>query len=330
MTRPLITVIVPVYKVEQCLERCVDSLRKQTYENLEIILVDDGSPDNSGKLCDTLATQDARIRVIHKENGGLSSARNAGLDIARGEYVGFVDSDDWVVLDMYEHLFALMQENGAQIGAGGIQTGGNRYFNQDYPACKEVEVFSRIDALREITRNEKITNSFCDKLWDIKIFDAVRFPIGEVYEDMKTIPKCLELVSKVVYDPRPVYFYDQSGQSITRGKFRESMFEEAYAARARVAYYKEKYPEICHAAMTDYIRTSIAKIWASRGAVSCAQKRKELIQEMKGPLPSKAIAMLRKNARVKLYALRCGLPVFAVLMTAVDIRDALRERAQVR
>ena len=330
MNRPLITVIVPVYKVEQYLERCVDSLRKQTYQNLEIILVDDGSPDNSGKMCDALATQDARIRVIHKENGGLSSARNAGLDIAHGEYVGFVDSDDWVTLDMYEHLFTLMHENGAQIGAGGIQTGENRYFNQDYPAHKEVETFSRIDALREITRNEKITNSFCDKLWDIRIFDTVRFPVGEVYEDMKTIPKCLELVSAVVYDPRPVYYFDQSGQSITRGKFRETMFEEVYAAKARVAYYAEKYPEIYDAAVTDYIRTSIAKIWASRGAVSCTQKRKELIREMKGPLPSKAISLLRKNARVKLYALRFGLPVFAVLMTAVDVRDTLRERRRVR
>lgn len=326
MNRPLITVIVPVYKVEQYLERCVDSLRNQTYRNLEIILVDDGSPDNSGKMCDAFAEQDSRIRVIHKENGGLSSARNAGLDIASGEFVGFVDSDDWITPDMYEHLYMLMHQYGAQIGAGGIQTGQNKYFNQDYPMVKEIEVFSRIEALREITRNEKITNSFCDKLWDIQIFDTVRFPVGEVYEDMKTIPKCLELVSLVVYDPRPLYFYDQSGQSITRGKFRESMFEEAYAAKARAMYYAEKYPEIYDAAVTDYIRTSIAKIWASRGVVACVKKRKELIREMRGPLSKKAIELLRKNARIKLYALRVGIPVFAVLMTAVDIRDLIRQR----
>ena len=94
MAQPLITIIVPVYKVEDCLGHCVSSIRNQTYTNLEIILVDDGSPDRSGELCDTLAKQDARIRVIHKENGGLSSARNAGIAVAKGDYFGFVDSDD--------------------------------------------------------------------------------------------------------------------------------------------------------------------------------------------------------------------------------------------
>ena len=96
MSKPLITVIVPVYKVEKYLEKCVKSILNQTYENLEIILVDDGSPDNCGNMCDELAKQDSRIRVIHKSNGGLSSARNAGLDVMTGEYVGFVDSDDYI------------------------------------------------------------------------------------------------------------------------------------------------------------------------------------------------------------------------------------------
>ncbi|HCI64916.1 MAG TPA: glycosyl transferase, partial [Clostridiales bacterium] len=101
---PLISVIVPVYRVEAFLPRCLDSIRGQTYKNLEIILVDDGSPDNCGKICDEYAEMDSRIRVIHKKNGGLSSARNAGLDVAVGDYIGFVDSDDWIAPEMYETL----------------------------------------------------------------------------------------------------------------------------------------------------------------------------------------------------------------------------------
>ena len=102
---PLISVIVPVYKVEQYLDECVQSIINQTYKNLEIILVDDGSPDRCPEMCDEYARQDSRIKVIHKPNGGLSSARNAGIDIARGEYIGFVDSDDYIAHDMYEKLY---------------------------------------------------------------------------------------------------------------------------------------------------------------------------------------------------------------------------------
>ena len=101
---PLISVIVPVYKVELYLRQCVDSLLAQTYSNLEIILVDDGSPDGCPAICDEYARKDSRVRVIHKPNGGLSDARNVGLDAARGEYIGFIDSDDWVMPDMYEYL----------------------------------------------------------------------------------------------------------------------------------------------------------------------------------------------------------------------------------
>ena len=115
MSKPLISVIVPVYNVEQYLPKCIDSILAQTYENLEIILVEDGTKDSSGVICDEYAAKDARIRVIHKENGGLSSARNAGMEIARGEYFGFVDSDDWIEPEMYENLMALAQKYDADV-----------------------------------------------------------------------------------------------------------------------------------------------------------------------------------------------------------------------
>src|SRR4051794_4889210 len=114
---PKISIVVPVYKVEKYIKRCVDSILAQTYQDFELILVDDGSPDNCGKICDSLAKQDKRIKVIHKENGGLSTARNAGIDVAVGEYIGFVDSDDWVTKDMFEYLLNLIEDNECDISS---------------------------------------------------------------------------------------------------------------------------------------------------------------------------------------------------------------------
>ena len=120
----LISVIVPVYKVEKYLRECVDSILAQTYTNLEIILVDDGSPDNCGKICDEYAQNDSRIKVIHQENGGLSAARNAGLDIATGKYIGFVDSDDYAELNMFEELHKRIIENNADLSICGVKKFG--------------------------------------------------------------------------------------------------------------------------------------------------------------------------------------------------------------
>lgn len=115
MKEDLISIIVPVYKVENYLSKCLDSMICQTYKNIEIILVDDGSPDNSGKICDDYAKKDSRIKVIHKENGGLSDARNAGLKIATGKYIGFVDSDDYISVEMYEKLYNQAKKEDADI-----------------------------------------------------------------------------------------------------------------------------------------------------------------------------------------------------------------------
>ena len=321
MIQPLISVIIPVYQTEEYLIHCVDSVRNQTYQNLEIILVDDGSPDRCGQMCDELALEDPRIRVIHKENRGLSSARNAGLDVMTGEYVGFVDSDDWIDPQMYAHLYNLLQQYNAQMAAIGLQTSQGIHYNLDYPAKSEMEVYSRLDALREVTRNQKITNSFCDKLWDTSVFNNIRFPMGELYEDMKIMPKCLEAIDTAVYDPHPMYFYRMTDTSITRGQFKPSMFEEAYAAKKRAQYYAEKYPEIQNAAVADYIRTSIMKIWFSRKSPDCDKQRKELIQEMKKPLPADAVSLLSRNGQIKLHTLRMGLPVFYLAMTLNELKN---------
>lgn len=314
MSHPLISVIVPVYNVEAYLKECVNSIRNQTYQKLEILLIDDGSPDHSGQLCDLLAQEDSRIRVIHKENGGLSSARNTGIEAATGEYLSFVDSDDWIDPQMYERLYHLIETHGAQVAAGGLQTSLGYHFNPAYPTCAEIELFSRTDALREVTRNQKITNSVCDKLWKKSLFDTVRFPEGEYFEDIKTSYKCLEKADIIAYDPRPAYIYRMTEDSISRGQFHPRMFEDAYAAKTRAEYYKEKYPDLYPYALAEHIRISLIRIWQSRKAPSCQLQRKALIQQMQQHLPAEAVQCLSKNGRIKLSALRLGTPVFHLIM----------------
>ncbi len=314
MIQPFISVIVPVYEAEAYIADCVASICGQTYKNLEIILVNDGSKDKSGEICNALAQKDCRIRVIHKENGGPSSARNAGLDIAAGEYVGFIDADDWIAPDMYERLYKLLVEHDAEIAACGLMTSTGEYYNLEHPQAGQVQVFSRREALREVTRNQKITNSACDKLWQKSIFDTIRFPVGEYFEDLKTCYKCIELADKIVYDSTPMYFYRMTEKSITRGDFHPRMLDDVYATKARADYYREKYPDLYDDALAEYIHICLLKIWMSRKSACCAEQRKEMIRQMKGPLPVGAVNKLSRNGRIKLYTCRISVPLFNLAM----------------
>ena len=177
--KPQISVIVPVYKVERYLRRCVQSILNQTHSNLEVILVDDGSPDGSGALCDEFAKQDSRVQVIHKDNGGLSDARNAGLSIARGDYVTFVDSDDWIEPDAYEAMLALAEESGAQLVCAGRYDEDETTGQITVGLCPEKrELISDKEALRRILRWDNMDSSACDKLYARALFRDIRYPVG--------------------------------------------------------------------------------------------------------------------------------------------------------
>ena len=319
MSNPLISVIVPVYKVEQYLHRCVNSIMNQTYKNLEIILVDDGSPDKCGEMCDEFAKKDSRIRVFHKENGGQSSARNLGLDNMTGEYVGFVDSDDWIEPNMYEHLYELILQNNAQIAECGLQcdyaNGKTLYTNKQYPACTDIELFSKCDALRELTFAEKITNSPCDKLFCRYIFDNIRMRVGTVYEDFEMMPHCIEKAEFVVYDPLPLYHYIMTEQSTTRGTFKKSRFIEAQISRNIVEYYKANYPELYHYVLARHIEICLNLIQASSVAKVYESDRKELIEEIKGKKFRKVVKFLNQKNKIKYFLFCINPKLFTVLMT---------------
>ena len=219
MGEVLLSVIVPVYNIEDCLERCVNSIRSQTERNLEILLVDDGSTDGSGALCDRLAKEDRRIRVFHKENGGSSSARNLGIERARGEWLGFVDSDDWIDPEMYALLLQEAAGRGADIAQASrdeIDEDGNR--RPDVCAPPEAVTFCPAeDFLRELLLHRGDC-SFCTKLVRRSLFDGKRFPEGRLNEDFRLLVEMLLEGAGVCILPQQMYHVFYRLGSNTRKK----------------------------------------------------------------------------------------------------------------
>lgn len=202
----LISVIIPVYNIKEYLPRCVASVCSQTYKNLEIILVDDGSTDGTGELCDELAKKDERIHVYHKENGGSSSARNLGIEKAQGEYLGFVDSDDYVSEDMYERLYRAIQVHNvpiAQIGRDEIDAEGNILENVCEPPAEETYIKSE-DFMRELLMHRGDC-SFCTKLVKKELFAQNKFPMGVLNEDFHLLIQLLPKISGIVSLPGQAY-----------------------------------------------------------------------------------------------------------------------------
>lgn len=218
----LISAIVPIYNVRPYLEKCFDSIARQSYQNLEIILVDDGSTDGSGELCEDLSKRDGRVRVIHKKNGGLGSARNAGIDAARGAILSFVDSDDWIEPGMYETLSGIMCRENAQIIACGIkkvsETGEVSYYQDN---LKERSVYTREEALLELPKNERLSNSMCNKLFRRETIQGLHINEQIYYEDNPFTPQCIARAERIAYTAEPFYCYFERTGSISRKKFSE-------------------------------------------------------------------------------------------------------------
>lgn len=247
--QPLISVIVPVYNIIEYLPRCVRSITAQTYENLEVLLVDDGSTDGTGELCDSLGAEDARIRVFHKENGGSSSARNLGISKARGEYLGFVDSDDYVEPDMYERLYLGICEyrvKAAQIGRDEIDPQGCLLPNICEPP-KEAVCYESQEFLRELLLHRGDC-SFCTKLLHRELFSGENFPVGRLNEDFELLVRMLPEMGRIVSLPGQSYHVFYRIGSNSRKADRES-FSRVYGdcvdnADRTEALVEERYPAL--------------------------------------------------------------------------------------
>ena len=240
----LISVIVPVYKVEQYLDKCVQSIVEQTYRNLEIILVDDGSPDRCGAMCDAWAEKDGRIKVIHTPNQGSSAARNTALDAAKGELIAFADSDDWLDLRFLSHLYGAIKETGAGIAACDIRS----VYETDPPVPLSPEsvskqVFTPEEAISGILRGEGFRAVAWNKLYHRSCLEGERYPVGKHHEDEFFTYRILAKAEKLVYVDCPLYFYLQRGGSIMHTVSLKRL-DALDAYLERLEFLKERFPAL--------------------------------------------------------------------------------------
>lgn len=244
MEKDLISIIVPVYNVERYVQRCVTSIMDQSYKNLQIILVDDGSTDGSGRECDELALIDERIEVIHKKNGGLSDARNAGIDCAKGAFIGFVDSDDYIEGDMYEVLYNAIIQSEADFASCGYY---EEYIDkvEIKRCCSEVKVLNRTNAYAELfSREGSLGCSSCIKLFKRRLFDHIRYKKGLQSEDLELIYRIIDKSNLVTCINAIKYHYVHRENSITTSLSQSQIMDPIRTFNDIILFIKRKYPEV--------------------------------------------------------------------------------------
>lgn len=257
MSQPLISVIVPVYKTQEYLTRCVDSLLAQTYRNLEILLIDDGSPDESGAICDRFAKKDERVRVIHKENGGISDARNCGLDNFTGEYFVFVDSDDYVRADYVEYLYKLICDFDCKLAVCGYDvhfSDGNSIINK----AVERYAVSAKECMERLFYDEFVTVGPWAKIYHRSLIGEIRYPFGKLFEDAGTTYRFIMKCDRIAFGEASKYFYAMRSQSIVTSDFNPHKIDLLEMSDAMCDAAEERWPELAKASLRRrvYVRFS--------------------------------------------------------------------------
>ena len=305
----LISVIIPVYNVEKYLRKCLDSVCNQSYKRLEIILVDDGSTDGSGAICDEYAYTDKRIRVVHKENGGLSDARNVGLDHATGQYIGFVDSDDFIEFDMYEKLYTACVLWGADISLC-----GKRIVNENGCIVSEKNIvdaetlYTSKEAICSLLTWKSCDSAAWDKLYSANLFLKIRYPFGKLHEDLNVTCRLFELSNKIIQIPYVGYNYLLRSNSICRQSLSKRKFDLYEQAKFNVDFVCGKYPDLKEEADFFLLACSLGVIStlmdSSTSSIDDYKRVNDILNEIcKIPLRNSYLKWNRKIAFVKKYIL---------------------------
>lgn len=236
-----ISIIVPIYNVQSYLKKCIESLIQQTYENIEIILVNDGSTDNSGKICDYYALKDNRIKVVHQKNGGVSYARNTGLAYSTGDYIAFVDPDDWIDKNMYEKMLEVLNENDSSIAmCGYVYEGGDNILNKSKPKLVEQNLSNRELLSKLFMSNTYYYVILWNKLYKACLWKDVRFPNGYVHEDEAVIHIIYDRCARMSIISNDFYHYRIIDTSITHTNKLKRRIDYAYALSLRLNYFYQK------------------------------------------------------------------------------------------
>lgn len=317
-----LSVVVPAYNVEDYLGRCIESILNQTFPVMELIVVDDGSTDRTGQIADEYAGRDARVRVLHQKNGGLSAARNTGLDAASAEYIGFVDSDDYIEPRMYEELLALLHRHSADMAVGGVwyeTEDGEKY--SPYPPNVQ-RVWEKRRSLLELNSYRYFNMSFCDTVFRRSLFEetaygegTLRFPVGKLCEDYYLMHRVVARIDRMAYTSQPYYHYVQRQNSISRNT--KINLAPMDASMAQLRFYEAWFPELAYAARTAcfFSHMDIYTTYCRRGQTCPEQLVKQIRTVCRRYYPS----VLRsrhipaiKQAQAALFL--CAQPLYARLV----------------
>ena len=313
---PLVSIIIPVYNVEQYLERCVASVRCQTYRNLEILLIDDGSTDRCGAMCDAYAQEDGRIRALHKKNGGQSDARNVGIEASTGDYVAFIDSDDFIEPDMIETLLRLIERYHADFSSCGVANCYRDTTTLQYQTMEEGCVDGET-AFGYILEGKRIAGSMCNKLLDRRLLQNLRFPLGHIYEDAMFIADLMPLVQTVAYTTQPKYYYYHRAGSSTTSRFKSRDMDAILAYDKTRQVVRERYPSLSKVADFRYIWAHFVVLdrMLAVDDYSSFPEFKPVVRFLKkNAFAAAANANFTKGRRLAALILRFSLPLYRKLM----------------
>lgn len=300
---PLISVIVPVYNVEKYLDRCVGSIVGQTYDNLEILLVDDGSTDNSGILCDAWSERDKRVKVIHKKNGGAGAARNVALDIAKGELIGLVDSDDYLELHMYAHLYSLIQQ-GADIAECTIIWTDTDNAPMDDGSAAEVHYYSTEQAMRLSIREEAFCQTPPNKLYRRSAVRDIRFPEGNLIDDEFWTYRVIGNAGRLAHSSSRMYGYRQQTGSAMHKPYSLKRLQGLDARLLRLKYLQQHIPSLEYEAKNDLFFSCIYSMqsclrYLTKEELDLAREKIFAIVNQITPISPDPQASIKKNLLLK-------------------------------
>lgn len=293
-----ISIIVPVYNVEQYIIRCVESVISQTYRNIEVLLVDDGSTDNSGNICDEYQKKDTRIITFHKTNGGLSDARNYGIKHASGQYLCFVDSDDYISKYMIEILYNNLIECSADISACGFLTVHDRIC-EDKKSISQRKIYTKEEALKELLTDSSFSNYAWNKMYKRELFDDIDYPVGKKMEDLGTTYKLILNANKLVYDPSKLYYYYQREDSILHKPDKQLYCDKFDLVCKRYFDLKIAYPD-----MIDNDVATVTDVLSCYAHIEKSKDRLENVKKIKGKMAKTVVQHLKYTTRIK-YMIFC-------------------------
>lgn len=304
-TEHLISIVVPVYKVEKYLRRCIDSIISQTYTHFELILVDDGSPDDCPSICDDYVNKYKNIFVIHKENYGVSAARNSGIEIAKGKFITFVDSDDYVHESFLEVLKTTLDANNVSLSMCSYKkvddSGEKTILNKN-----KVRVLNDLAAMNMLLDDQSKCAPW-GKLYDMDLFDNLQFPVGKIMEDMFVMPILFEMAKFIALSSQELYFYNQEGESITRSTFNYNKLDMVDGTLFWKKHTELYYPELSEKAGVHYFTTVInnsillSKMNDSYGLLKYDEYKNNILDNYNYIMNSKYTT---RNTKIKVFLMK--------------------------